>query len=914
MRSFLSRTALALSLILFGGSLSARADQIAVSQFKLLNSNDNSTTLDPSEAQNLLNVDVTPSGKTIKKRQGYGSYKLISPSAGMHGGYHAFNTTGSDYQLWGTSTSLYGIVADGTPTKIVSSATLNATWDCADTQGSSYCVDSARDAFIRTDGSTLTNWYTSPLGTMVEATPDRVVVAGVAASPNTLFVSQSNTFTNYVTGVNATDAFTEVIAAPGSHLTHIRWGCQKLLWWKDQSFGYFDFDDQYSAQVKTISDIIGTFDNTSAIDPGGNVWFRGQDGHTYEYDCSSLQRMTVDITPQIQTSGKRTSNLWQQTTQADWQSGAIAPTASLSATLSAGDVVPSSFSTNEYSSASGWASGTSSNFAVGTSSLSLLTNNSGSITDNSFESGSGINLSANWTVSDNSGCFGSCITDDNIFLGDHVCGTVGAKSGTWAARIVSLANFTLSADILDANSGTALASTTFAYVRGLCTWTSKTISSSGFVGRRVKYKFRDTTSGNSFTTASSYILGGDVSFWVISDESGASNARNIWIDLVTGGSSTITSGSFTSQRYDMGTASTTWQITDNNFTVNTSTPLFSLLTATATTGPWTQVLTSSQTNALSNRYAKFTSTISIGSTDNALSYISSFTIVARSSGTLYSQWKNAPNWSAWGTFNPTSQDNGGSHTFYVRASTSPQSVTNSTVTWVAQSVNAQVATSTAGVYFQVRDDFTVPAATNTPTLNDFTVNWFEGAASDQAYMLYFDNAIWESVAYGTGVSSNTYIFRYDLINQGWGLYSFGAGGMLNQGNRLYFGSVGDGNIFQFGSGASDNGTAINAFWKSKDFTGNDPFLQSSLSNIDVFAKKDTGTTLTSTYTTDTSTATAYSIVLSTSNAIVQSRKLLPSGKLGYVFNFQLGDNSISSQWEVLGVRMGYTQLPYRPTP
>lgn len=888
------------------------ADQAAISNFKYLNTNENSTIIDPNSAQDLLNVDITPGGKSVKKRSGYGLYKnVFSTSSGVHGGYHFFDSSGNDIQIWGSSVSVKGIVADGAPATIVSSMTVNSTIDCADSQGSAYCVDSNRDFYIKTNGATLTNWYTSPLGTMVESTPDRIVVAGVAASPNTLFFSQSNAFTNYTVGPLTTDAFTEVIAAPGSHLTHIRWGCQKILWWKDQSFGYFDFDDQYSAQVKIVSDNVGTFDNTSAIDPGGTVWFRGQDGHTYKYDCSSLERMTIDITPQIQTSGKRTTNLWQQTSQADWQSGAIIPTGYLSTTLSVGDVVSSSFSKSEFSSASGWGSGTSSNFAIGTSSISLLTNNSGTVTDSGFETNP---ISTNWTVS---GTASSVTTD----VGTNC--TMSPDSGS-RFGIIQSSGTTVTINAVATDTGLEISTTTFVGTTNSCTWTSRTLSSTGYIGRRIKLKLSigsvSTPRISSVITKDSYIFGGDITFKTAFDQIGGAICPggvctyNVGLDTIASGSSTITSGAFTSQLYDMGLASTTWQITDLNFTANTSTPSFSLITATATTGPWTQVITSSQTNSLSNRYAKFTSTITVGSADNALTYISSFTIVARSSGTLYSAWKNAPNWSAWGTFNPTSQDNGGSHTFYVRASSSPQTVLNSTVTWVAQSANAQVATSTAGIYFQIRDDFTVPAATNTPTLNDFTVNWFEGSASDQAYMLFFENAIWETVAYGTGVSSNTYVFRHDLINQGWTLYNFGAGGMLIQGNKLYFGSVGDGNVFQYGSGVSDNGAAINAFWKSKDFTAVDPFMQSSLVQIDIFGKQNSGQSITSTYTMDTSTVTSYTVSLSSpSQTYIQSRKLLPSGKTGYTFNLKISDTSATSAWEIFGFRIVYNTLPWKPT-
>lgn len=898
MSNFLNKTVVISLLLCLGGPF-LFADQIAVSSFKYLNSNENSTIIDPAEAQDLLNVDITPSGKSVKKRLGYGLYKTVfTPSIGVHGGYHFFDSAGNDVQLWGSSVSLKGIVADATPNTIVSSATVNSTWDCADTQGFSYCVDSNRDAFIKTNGTTLGGWFTSPLGTMVESTPDRVVVAGVSASPNTLFVSQSNTFTNFTTGVNATDAFNEVIASPGSHITHIRWGCQKLLWWKDQSFGYLDFEDQYTAQIKIVSDNIGTFDNTSAIDPGGNVWFRAQDGHTYKYDCSGLSRETVDITPQIQTSGKRTSNLWQQTTQSDFQSGSIVPTQNLSTTISAGDVIVSSFQANEYSNTQ-WNSGTSSNFVLGTTSISLSVANA-NIPNNGFESGS-----ANWTLS-------------NATVGGSLVGvncTLSPRSGS-NMLINTVANasvgdtYTLS---LKTCAGSTINSTTFAQADNSCSWTARTLSSSGAAKKSVKIVLEDTTSGVSAATSDCFLNSGtDITIYTASDKTRTAPPplRTVVFDDITDGSSTITSGYYTSPAYNTGFTSSTFQL-QGIWTVNAATPTFSLLTSTGSTGPWTSLLTSTATNGVGNKFVIYTTSLSVVQGQDALTAISSFTLLSRSSGTYYSAVKNAPNLTGWSTFNPTTTGDG-THTFYMRSSSNSFTVLSATPVWTAQSANSLVVVTTY-TYFQVRDDFSLSAATQTPTLNDFTLNWFEGSASDQAYMLFFENAIWESVAYGSGVSSNTYVFRYDLINNGWGLYNFGAGGMLIQGNKLYFGSVGDGNVFQFGSGASDNGTAMTSYWRSKSFVGPDAFLQNQLTNVDIFAKKDSGSTLTSTYTLDTSTATAYSIALSTSSSIIQSRKLLPSGKLGYTFDIKLGDSSTSSQWEVLGIRMGYTQLPYKPS-
>lgn len=902
------------------------AEQVASTQFKGLKANENAVIIGPEFAQDLLNIDVSNSGKSVKKRPGYGLYKTLSTSQALHGGYHFFDSSGNDVQVWASSTSVYGIVADAAPTQLVSSMTLNSTMDCADTQGSAYCVTSNRDFYIKTNGTSLQNWATSPLGTMVEATPDRVVVAGVSGNLSTIYHSASNSFFNYTPGPLATDAFTEVIAAPGSKITHLRYACGKLLWWKDQSFGYEAFDDQYSLQIKIISDNIGTFDNTSAVDPGGNVWFRGQDGHIWQYDCSGLIKQSLEITPFVQASGRRTSNLWTQTSQSDWQTGSSSPTVPaqpLSFTISAGDVVPGSYTVTENSS-SQWNSGTASNVTINASSIQLATNNSGNVTNNDFESGTlGSGAPTNWTntavaVYTKMDSANSLTTCRDVYSG--ITGSFFAEPGT--GQKVSSTPL-LVAKVLDARTGSTLDSSSFSIATKNCAFTSRTLTvSASNIGKRVQFVFQSTDSDGTtddatLKTSESYILGGNVTFnLAIADNGGT--AVFAALDNVQNGSSTITTGSFTSQAlntalpYGYIYPTATW-------TSNTSTPSFVLQQATSTTGGWSDITTSTNVNVQTNkRYLRYLSTFTITASDTALSTLSSVSIVERASGTYFSQVKAAPSLAAYSTFNPTYSNGNGSHAFYVRVNGGPFLTLASTIPWTSQTPNSIIAATWTATYIQFADSFTITSATDTvPTLNDFTVNWFEGNATDQAYLAYFDNAIWSDVSYGAGVSSNTYIFKYDLINEGWTLYNFGAGGMLVQNNRLYFGDVGaTGKIYQFNSGHSDAGNPIVAYWKSKEFTGPDPFLQGSLGQIDVFAKKDQGSTLTSTYALDTSTTTtSYSISLSSPIAtFVQSRKLVPPGKTGYTWNLKLGDSSDSSDWELFGFRIVYTQNPYRPTP
>lgn len=884
-------------------------DQVSSAKFRGLNNNESSLIIGPEWASDLLNVDVTPGGKSVKKRPGYGVYKTLTSVQGLHGGYHFFDSSGNDVQVWGSSVSLYGIVADATATRLISSATANSTWDCADTQGNAYCVDSNRDAYVRTNGATI-NWYTTPLGTMVEATPDRVAVAGVTGSLSTIYLSGSNAFTTFTAGPLSTDPFTEVIAAPGSKLTHLRWGCGKLLWWKDQSFGWFSFEDQYTAQIKIVSDNIGTFDNTSAIDPGGTVWFRGQDGHIYTYDCSGLERQSIEITPFIQASGRRTSNFWTQTSQSDFQTGSSSPTVPaqpLSFTISPGDVVPSSFNVTETTTS--WNTGTVSNTTVGTSSITMTLNNSGTVLDPSFET----SLAVDWVQNQ---AFVNTLS--TLTAAGLTCGTLNPQSGTFflAFQVGGTPTHTATFEAID-TANSLLQSVSIP--GGSCTtsWTQASLTpTASNLGKRVKFRFHmnDSFNGDTYvTTQASYIWGGAITFYYV-DVQAANNILSV--DNIQNGSSTITTGTFTSKAFNTGLpysaifASATWS-------VDTTTPSFILQKSGASGGPWVEFANSTGTNLNTNRqFVRYISTFTITSSDNARSAITGVQLIAMSSGTYYSAWKSAPSLSAWSTFNANKTNNGDDISFAIRVATETSfAVLNSTPGGVAQTNGALVSAST-GTYFQVIATFTVTAATNTPSsLQDFTVNWYDGSASDQAYGLFFDNAIWFSVAYGVGVSSNTYIFKRDLINDAWTVYNFGAGGMLVQNNHLFFGDVSTGgNVFQYGSGTSDNGSTITSYWKTKDFGGSDPFLENNYTNLDSYWGRNANQSATVSYALNASTTTtSYTVSLSsTTQSVIRSKKNLPTGVNGSTINVKFGDTSSSSAWELFLYRLMFTPYPYKP--
>ena len=887
-------------LVLF--AVPASAEQIALDHFGYLNNNEAPAILDQTESQDLLNVDVTPGGKSVKKRSGYGLYKTLASGRAIHGGIHFFDGSGNDVQIWASSTSLWGIVSNAAPTQLISSGTVDATWDCADTQGNAYCVSSSRDALIKTDGATKT-WHTSPLGTMVAVTPERLLIAGVSGNTNLLYVSKANDFTNFTIGNGVDDAFTEAIGAPGGRITHIEYACGRWLWWKDQSFGYLLGTDQTNLTNVTVSNSIGTFDNSSAIAPDGSVWFRANDSHIYRYDCSALQRMSTAISPAVQLAGRRISNSWTQTSQANFEAGASNPTGQLSFTLSPGSIFPSSFTATRTSN-NDFSGGTFNSVEYGTASLRLA-RSVGNITNHSFESGSG-GAADNWTyvTAPSSSWFWETSANP------AGCPSLSAQQGS--RFIFALAEGCTSPSakysLTDDHTAAVISSGTVATG---CGWNLNTISvPTSYIGQSATLRITYSTSCgvNSVANSSAYLLSGNISFYA----GATATVPTFWVDNVSGGHSSISSGTYTSPSIDTGLTYSRAYSTAT-VTLNTNAVSLSVQTSTSTNGPWT-TMSSTGTNFDAKRYLRYISTFSVTSTQDALSTLDDIYFVATASGSYYSAVNNAPNLSSWDTFTTSKVDGGGSHTFYIRASTNSFTVLSSTPSWVAQTAGGVVSAST-GTYFQVRDDFSVVSATDPPSLSDFSVNWYEGTAADKAYATYFDDAIWWALAYGSGQSANNYIFKYDLLNEGWTLYDIPAAGFAAQNNNLYFGSASSANVFRYGSSTSDNGTAINAYWRSKDFTGADPWLENEYTQLDTVVRRNQNQTLTVSYILDASdTATSFSVPLSSStSSVIRYKKLLPTGKTGGLFSVKFSDNSATSAWEVLGFRALFRPQTYRPT-
>lgn len=881
------------------------AGDVLINQFGGLNSQDNPATLKPFEASDLLNVDITPGGTSIKKREGLSLYKTLTFSTSpVHGIYYFQDSSGNGVQLYGNDRFFYASVNSGAIVQIAT-GTYNATWQCTDSVGFAYCFTSSRDSPVRTAGTAATTTYQLPIatGTMATSTPDRLVVAGISGNASTLYFSAANTFTDHNTGLLDASAFQEVINSQGSRITHVRYACGKVLWWKDQSFGYSVGTSQYDMSNVVISPNIGSLDNSST-EYNGHVYFRGQDNHIYDYDCSNVTRLSRAITPTISSSGRRVANSWTQTSQSDFTAGVSSPSVPLSAisfTITSGDVTPDSFTVTEAGSASGWGSGTASNLAVGTSSLTLTMADT-NIANNSFETGA----ITNWTLAGGA-------SQDVATTGVNC--TLTPRTGTKMLGLDTAsiaAGFTVTASLRDCISGSDYTSTTINEADNSCTWTARTLSSSSARGHRIKVHFANN--GNLETADSDCFVnsGTDMTFYTASDVTRLSvpTLRSFVIDDVTSGSDTVTTGSLISQVYNLGmsygtiSASVTWS-------ANTSTPTFVLeKSANGSTGWTTLTIATGVSVGTDRQYIRYATTITVNSGDNALAAITGVNIIARSSGTYMSAVNNAPNLSSWGSLTQTDTTVGNSTvTYYVRASTGSFTVQSSTPVWTLQTKNSTPNYST-GTYMQLRADFTVPVASDIPSIQDFTFNWNEGVAADKAYIKYFNDNVWVSVSSGTN-GINNQIQRWDLLDDAWLLDNIGSNGFLVDTNVLYIGSASAGKIYKFGGVSTDEGASINGFWKSKAFIGQDPFVKNEYLGAD-FIVKQTSSTLTATYTVDSSTPTSYTVnTYDPVRSILQRSTNFPSGKIGGFIDMKFSNNSGDTKFEVLGIRIRYNPLPWK---
>jgi len=281
------------------------------------------------------------------------------------------------------------------------------------------------------------------------------------------------------------------------------------------------------------------------------------------------------------------------------------------------------------------------------------------------------------------------------------------------------------------------------------------------------------------------------------------------------------------------------------------------------------------------------------------------------SGTYTSEIKSVGTFTSWGTFQANTSGSGGSVAYAIYADTDTSFTPSNTVTFTSsETITSGVTpTLTSGSYVAIVATLNRSDSGDNAVLNDFELIWYGATSSrhfgavDKTHRL-----IWSVEDDGTDVS---YIF--DQRFGSWLKYSFPFHAPIVVGQNIYFGSSSTGKVYKFPIGNDDDGSAITAFWKSKDFVGDDPFLESTYNSFSFISKSESGSNLDLTYTINTTDETNINFSLTDPNSVYYRRinDYFPSGTYGSFINFNIGNNDTNAPFELYGFTIDSTQRPWR---
>ncbi len=916
-----------------------QAPPITVSSFLGLNDSDPSVSIDASHAQSALNVESSLSGSALLKRSGYSRAASLSISTAQATGVYSFiDPNGNKQQIVcqdhncakstnNTAFSVFLSTAGGTctPTR----------WQFAQLSGLIYAVNDCHDVPWQYDGTNRTPIPTAPLGSIIEATKDRLVISGASANLSAVYYSQSGVATNFTTGINSADPYVDIAVASGDQVRALKYAIGRFFIFKTNSIVSCILSDQYISKCFPVSNTIGTQDPLSVVEvPGSNgqsgaILFRGSDNNFWRLDQAGLVPISRQISNLIasQTTGSNQSNT--QTSQGDWNAGTQTPLSSWNTTTLAGSIFPAS-STFQDTEGVDWASGTLSGltttylsgslqFPVGTFQINNGDFSKLALTD--------------WTCA-------TSASDANI---QNTCAysAVGGNHANILVQSISGASANQAyakIDILDASSAVyttqwnlgntipASYNINFA-VNGISTRTLSikyTVSVNDADGHNGTTSIQSTTftAISSMTIATVGTVAGKQVNWNI-----FTNSVDRYFGL---SQSSITPVNFLSRAYDTGFSSPI--AGPFNVSVSSAPGTGVSFQVRYTTSPnndkWSAWLSTAAGSLVyaPSRYWQYSSsfTTSVGTSSPRIDLVS---LLAATTGQFVTQCiQTGTGITSWGQLScAQSLAGNGSEVFYATSAatcaalpTTPpvNSAGSIQSSWVAQTNNGTISVSTnAAIQIGFRSLLT--SSTDQAQVDACTIYWTNGAASPPSWGTYdpIKNAAYWTSAINNSATSNR-VLKYDLNLSEWYPFGLNATALYRDSNTnaLYFGDSTGGFWNKYGGVTSDNGSAINSYWKSKDF-GNqtNPFLDNNYNKISLVTKNQVTGNMTVTYTTANNASGSYSVSLSTTSGIVyvHSNQNLPLMSPYQFMNIQFGNNSTTA-WELDGLMLEYSSWPLKP--
>jgi len=760
------------------------------------------------DAQNVLFDDKAP----VTKRAGY----AVAWSTKQYSFQNLWTYVDASNNTWQIAKSSDQITASnliGT-TVLVATVAVNSLVGETNAFGNAYFVDQNQGVYYW-NGALTTYIAGSPKGSIIVTFHGRVWVTGLAVpNGNQLYGSGYFAGTNWTTGLNATDPVQYSVGLADNYdsITAEYVYLDTMYIFKHFSiYALYGFD-QTNFQISQLTQECGCVDGGSIQTFNAAMHFASARGieKFNGYSCTRESDQIKDkVDPAIQQSGFSQQS-WVQQTQADWQAGTFNASNSLSSTIQPPALVMASATVTD----TGFLNGTLTNVTNTGGVLQIATNNSGNITNPSFES----SFLGNWAASG-----GGFDPWAQVVSVNGYCGTVLPESGSAMAGMGTVGVPSVFFQASDLNNN-ILQSVSLSPLGNLCNWVQETLTpSSSNIGQRVKFRIHKTNARgtNDLITSDSYIWGGPISFYFnsVCDTSDCSNVDGVQVDNVTLGSSTITSGTFYSQSFDTTFSSAVVDFSTTSV-INGEGIQTVVRHTTVPPGVFTDLSSNQNISAQTNRYLQYVTTFTILSGDaSALSTLNSATFQwIPSSAAFKSQIHNVGSINSWGDLNVTDVLNNAALTFSVCGSTNANM--SPPVSCAVETPNSQIMISTK-TYVQFYATFTVTSLGQTfmnNSLNNVTLNWYSGNLPVPMSSVVWDNRYWLALTTTTTDSSNDAILVLNT-NGAWTDMNIHAAALTLTKNQLYHAdSNTTGNIYLDNQGFSDNGVPIEAHIRTKELS------------------------------------------------------------------------------------------------
>lgn len=757
-----------------------------------------------AEALNVL-VDEDVDGVVVR-RNGRAKYNgtAITNTKTVRGLW-AFNANdGTKYLIAVSSAAFYRSAGDGTWTAItgLSGFSSTAEWDCTSALGRLWCLNGY--TVFSWDGTSTATITGAPLGTSIDNFRNRIVIAGIVGSKGRARLSGELDGTDWtipsapistspanisVGGINDGN---EIICVMGVYNDVMLFGKQDSLW------GLYGFDRDDFA-LRELSREVGCIEDKSVQEKGGRLYWLSKRGlermRGGSIDAIPISDPIRDQIDEIIASAPNEITV-VDTSQTDFEAGnltASGPGAAMSATVSLGNLTPSTWTITDTSFPGSFGAQIDTTTTSGRLLLSQI-----SLTNAGFESG---NLTY-WTASADFTLLSS---------GCDASGNYGSYAARTNGTFACYTSPTL--QVLNGSDDSILRQALLNMVpaASLCSVTSIDITTQ--TASTVKLRITDGT-----TTMTSSAFSRPSGAVTVHRRGVGSSSNNIcYFDTPNPYYSSM--GTYISQEYDTTFSTPTWGLF--GATLSSGTNLgdvdFEVQVTSTAGGTYDTLIAPTIGSGLTNAAKQYIRhKITITSPRNfGAPYVDDVTLAAATTGYFISQCRNPGNTATgWGDLACNSVANGGTLSFQVSTGATCNAVTRDTAPWTTQANNTVIGVPTAP-FLAYKAIF----ASTSPVLQDCSMSWVEGSTrppvASMVYRERYHLAFTSNTASGSANNSILVLNKNDKWTtfDNHNCYSLAA-----YQRKLYCGSSSDeGFVYRMDIGTDDDGASFTSRIRTKDF-------------------------------------------------------------------------------------------------